>query len=436
MKLNAKQKASRNKRGSAMVMVTLVLVAMAGLSLSVLAVTNSSNDSLREARERTSAMYVAEAGIAQALFDLQNGGTGVVGSEGAPAAYEQSDFWVSVTDMGGGSKSLVATGFDKGAGYRIEVLVDKETTTNFIWAAFGDVNMSMESNARVDSYDSSLGLYEAQNVNGSGSNMYALDGGNVGSNQNVTTTSNTKVWGDATPGPGGTASISGLVTGSTTPAAEAIPLEPLDIPVIASSGNMIVAGGTTSTLPAGSYNYGDFNLGTGSTLIITGPATIVVTDMALASNSELIVDASAGGVEFFVLDDFTMNSNTLIASTTFTPSDVTINLESDNVIDPDTSVDLDEIDFDSNAKLYGTIYAPNASVEINSNFELFGALIAYEVHLDSNSRIHYDEALANANANATDLYTMSLWRGAPYQSGASTPWVTSSAPKAGGGNDY
>ena len=166
-----------------MVMVTLVLVAMGGLSLSVLAITNSSNQALREKRERTSAMYVAEAAISQSIFDLQNGGTGAVGSVDAPASYEQSDMWVDVTDMGGGGKSLVATGMDKGVGYRIEVLVDQETSTNFIWAAFGDVGMTMDSNAHVDSYDSSLGVYEDQEVNGSGNDTYALENGNVGSNQ-------------------------------------------------------------------------------------------------------------------------------------------------------------------------------------------------------------------------------------------------------------
>jgi len=410
-----------------MVMVALVLVAMGGLSLSVLAVTNSSNDTLRETRERTSAMYVAEAAISQSLFDLQNGGTGVVGSEQAPASYEQSDMWVDVTDMGGGSKSLVATGMDKGVGYRIEVLVDQEVNTNFIWAAFGDVGMTMDSNARVDSYDSSLGVYEDQDVNGNGTKKYALENGNVGSNQDISMDSNTSVHGDASPGPAGTASITGsaVVSGSTTPSSETLPLDPLDIPVFPSSGDYIASG--TTTLPSGDYDFDLFELDGNSKLIIVGPATIVVDDMSLSSNAELIIDATAGGVEFFVMDDFVMNSNTLIASTTYTPADVTINLESDNVIDPDTSVDLDAVDFDSNAKLYGTIYAPNASVEINSNFELFGALTAYKVHLDSNSKIHYDEALANANANASTAYTMSLWRGAPYQSGSTSAWVSSSS---------
>ena len=426
MKVLRKLEGSRKRKGSVLVLVTVGLIGMAGLSLSILAITNASNDSLRETRERTAAMYVAEAGIGQAIFDLQNGGTGVLGSAGAPINYEQSEIWVDVTDLGGGSRSLLATGLDKGVGYRIEVIVDKLTTTNFVWGAFGDVGLSMDSNAKVDSYDSSLGTYASQSVNGSGSSQYASANGNVGSNANVGMDSNTQVWGDAQPGPGGAWIPSGKadVTGSTSSASMATPLDPLDIPVIASTGDLIVGGSSSQTLAAGSYNFGDLSLDSNSDLLIYGPATIVVTNMSLASSAELIVDATDGPVEFFVMDDFVMNSNTLIASTTFTPADIAINLESNNVIDPDTSVDLDEVDFDSNAQIFGTLYAPNASVVINSNFELFGSLVAFQVDLDSNSFIHYDEALANSNSSGVDEYAMTLWRGAPFEEGSSSAWVS------------
>ena len=106
-------------------------------------------------------------------------------------------------------------------------------------------------------------------------------------------------------------------------------------------------------------------------LTIIGPATIVATDMAMRSNAELTIDATNGPVEFFVLDDFVLDSNTLVASTTLTPADVTFNLLSDNIIDPNVNIDVDYVDFNSNAQLYGTIYAPNAAIDINSNFELF-----------------------------------------------------------------
>ena len=88
--------------------------------------------------------------------------------------------------------------------------------------------------------------------------------------------------------------------------------------------------------------------------------------------------------------------------------------ESDNVIDPNVTVDLDDVAFDSNAEIYGTIYAPEALIEINSNFELFGALIARRVHLDSRSRVHYDEALSGTGSDSSDAsYAAICWLALP-----------------------
>ena len=67
---------------------------------------------------------------------------------------------------------------------------------------------------------------------------------------------------------------------------------------------------------------------------------------------------------------------------------------------PAASGFADEVDFESNAEFYGTLYAPYAIVEINSNFRLFGALVARSIHLDSNSRIHYDEALSGTGGTS------------------------------------
>ena len=87
-------------------------------------------------------------------------------------------------------------------------------------------------------------------------------------------------------------------------------------------------------------------------------------------------------------------------------------LESDNIIDPDIDVSLDpaHVDFDSNSEIFGTIYAPNAHIEIDSNFRLYGSLIARSVRLDSNSRIHFDEALLNAaGSGASGAYETLCW---------------------------
>ena len=409
-----KARTSNARRGSTLVVVSVLMTAVAMLSLTVLALMNAGAKRQRSVQDRLAAQYVAEAAIGEALWAMQDGGTGDLGEEGAPSAFGEADYWVEATDLGGGLVSLAATGLDRGAGWRIEVVLRETSQSVFTWGAFGDVGMTMDSNATVDSYDSNLGLYEDQDVNGSGSNKYALENGNVGSNEDVGISGNSTVHGAAKPGPSGTTTTVGtaVVTGSTTPSAATLDLPALEIPVIASSGDLSVS--SSYTIVAGSHAFDDLTVENTETLVVEGPATIVVENMTLQSNSELIVDATNGPVEFFVLGDFIMNSNTLFASTTLTPADISINLNSDNVIDPDITVDLDEVDFDSNAKLYGTVYAPNASIEINSNFELFGSLVAYQVHLDSNSKVHFDEALLTADSDEETKFETVMWKGVPY----------------------
>ena len=56
----------------------------------------------------------------------------------------------------------------------------------------------------------------------------------------------------------------------------------------------------------------------------------------------------------------------------------------------------------------GTIYAPNAAIDIDSNFELFGAIVARSLHLDSDSKIHYDESLATMSSSSSSTSQSSL----------------------------
>jgi hypothetical protein len=222
--------------------------------------------------------------------------------------------------------------------------------------------------------------------------------------------SNSAVWGDAQPGDGSTITITGnaFVTGGTAPLSDPVPMPPLTIPDFPLLGDLIVNG--SQTLPSGDYHFDQFLIDSNDDLLVEGPATLVLETMELESNSELIIDSSSGPVDIYVVGDFILSSNTLVASNTLDPADITIHLNSDNIIDPGIPVDLDEVDFESNAKLYGTIYAPNASIEINSNFELFGGIVAKRMHLDSNSWIHYDENLMSGGVDASGEYETLMWR--------------------------
>lgn len=404
----------RSQQGSAMVLTLVTLSAMTMMATALVATTLASADEGRTVKEELSARYVAEAGLSQSVAALRAGGTGVVGSTQAPVAYGLGQFWVERTNPDIDTVRLTATGLDDRGGARVELTLHREIDSLWRFGAFGDESLHMDSNARVDSYNSTTGTYASQAVNGSGTNMYANDEGDIGSNGNIDMDANSQVWGDAASGPSGTTTvgINAEVTGSTSPAPDTVDMPPIVLPALTSLGNLSVTG--TVNLASGSYRYDDLVIQPNKTLNITGPATIVVSNLRVRAGGAFRVNGSGGPVVVYVIDDLLINNNSLIASLDYAPSQLQFNLLSDNIIDPDVIVDLDVIDFDSNAKMYGTIYAPNAHVAIDSNFELFGALIARSIDLDSNSRIHYDESLVETMEDSEVVWQRVCWRSLAY----------------------
>ena len=416
MKINVQSRlesrSNEQRRGGALVLVAFATASLAVLSLSLAAMSLSSSNEQRAVHERMSALLVAEAGMGDAFSALSAGGTGDLGNAHQPVTYGGGSYWVSRTTNADGTISLVSTGSDDQESSRVELVLAKINTSIYRWGAFGELGVTLDSNAKVDSYNSTIGTYASQAVNGMGSNSYALTHGNVGSNANIMVKQNAMVKGSAVPGPGGTAHVVGnaTISGATTPAAAPQALPPITVPTIATSGPLAVAQGVTANLGSGSYHWSSAGLGKNSTLNITGPATLVCDSLRLLANSKIVINASAGPVQIYVINDFVMSSNTHIYPTSYNPADVTVNLQSDNIIDPDMIVDLDQIDFQSNSDLIGTIYAPHAKISINSNFELYGAIIARDLLLDSWSRVHFDEFLLNSNANAQVTYSRVSFR--------------------------
>jgi len=394
--------------------VAMLILSMAVLSFALVSIVSSASRALTGSRNDLNAIYISEAAVGDAVFNLANGGDGNLGNADNPVRYGGAEYWVAATDLGNGAVSLVANGEDNGAVARVEMVVRSNAAADYLyqWAAFGRDSMTMASNARTDSYDSSLGSYADQEVNGSGSEKYASSNGDIGSNLKVEMVQNTSVWGDVVPGPDGSSSVAktASVSGSTKPSDSDLTFNPIDLPTTESKGDWTIGG--SETLGSGAYAFEDVQVD--GTLTVVGPATLLVTNLVIEANNRIVVDATNGPVEIYVLKDFELNSNTQISSTTNNPSDVSLYLESDNVINPDIDVTLDpdDLDFDSNSEFFGTIYAPNAHIEINSNFQLYGSLVARSIHLDSNSKIHFDEALLNGSAGegANGAYETICWR--------------------------
>lgn len=204
-----------------------------------------------------------------------------------------------------------------------------------------------------------------------------------------------------------------IVSGSTAQASIALEMPAITVPTYTSFGSLNVTSNTT--LPSSNRTYGALSVGNNRTLTITGPANFVVSNLTMRSGSRIVVNATNGPVSIYVLDNFVMNSNTQLYPTNYKPQDLSLLLLSDNVINPEVTVQLDTVDFDSNSSIHGTIYAPTAAVTFDSNFELYGAILARSIDIDSNSRFHFDEALIDATSSGEPMFETICWRDIPLQ---------------------
>ncbi|MFN9786142.1 MAG: hypothetical protein ACK57N_06145 [Planctomycetia bacterium] len=415
--------AQGRRRGGALVTLTWCVVGMAGLAtaMSVLALRHSGE--VEGSKSKLGASYACQAALSLSMQNLQRGTPPEqsLGTEAAPVSLAGWPCWLQAADLDGGDIEdgmvrLTATARANRAGARQELVLRAVPTTIWRFGAFGKEFLHLDSNARVDSYDSRDGSYASQvDAATTGSNAHARQNGDVGSNGDISLDQNAKVWGDAMAGVNGGTSVLGnaVLSGAQGNNTTDVELPPISVPTLPSYGNWTV--NTNSVIPASGRSYGTLRVGSSKTLTVRGPASIVASSLVLGSNSAIVVDDANGPVVFYVLDNFIMNSNATIRPSSDSPLSVTVNLLSDNVINPEVTVQLDTVDFDSNSKIWGTVYAPNARVVLDSNFELFGSLMARSLDMDSNATFHFDEALVDATANGAPVWETVGWREVPWR---------------------
>jgi hypothetical protein len=407
---------TKDRRGSALLYATVLALVIAGMSVALLGMNISTTRARVETQNSQRSFYAAEAGLSDAFMLLDEGRITVtnatpyfLGSASNPIALGPSAYWAEVSRLDSRSYSIVATGQDGRNQDRLQLILAEKPTGFFQYAAFGDDGVLLNSNSFIDSYDSAAGVYTDQVQAG---NAFALEHGNVGSNNDIVVQSNTEIHGDALPGPGHVVDDSAsnvYISGSTDPAEELFPMPPIVVPVVPSSGSLV--GTRDVTLGPGRIHYDSILMQGGTTLRIVGPATFVVDDLRLRSNTNFVFDATGGNIEVYGTKNFVLESN----STTTTLSDsalgVTLLLSGDNT----SPGARDRVSLAANSDFIGAIYAPKARFRLASNFDVYGSIICKYLDLSSYGEIHFDEALLYDGWGSTDEYKPALWRRLPHE---------------------
>jgi hypothetical protein len=264
---------------------------------------------------------------------------------------------------------LVATATVGGVQRQAGGLLVREAT-GFAYGLFGDSGVQLSGAASTDSYDSTLGPYGGANRS---------DGGNVGSNGDITLQGSARINGDATAGPEGQVIAKGnpTVTGESSNASSAQSLDPVTIPAGAVSiGNLKVANNDRRTVYAGTYVINDFTVEGGGVLTIDtsgGPVVFYVTgSTSIGGNGQVVV-----------------TNNGARAFSVFQTSDAAVQIE-------------------GSGGITASIYAPRATLKLSGAGALFGAFVGGAATLAGSAALHFDQSLRTAGGSGA-LHLMARW---------------------------
>jgi hypothetical protein len=394
--MNVRFRNETPRAGSTLLTVVVLVGALTVLTLVFLRIGQRVTDEQLATVESARASYLAEAGIAEALEALRSGKSGNVGASDDPAYLGGGVVWVTATDLGSGRTQLDSLAMKDSGRAALRVVVENgagggsgsggggSAGDGFFHMLFSNKHLQLDQSVMIDSYDSSLGTYASQATNTHGGTAYAGANGGASGNSTIQLDTNVKVFGDVHSGPNDSVSMSGgaYVSGSTTPNPATVPLAPVTVPVVSSSGAYSVANYQSKTLSAGTYHFTSVTMGKFSSLTINGPATLVWDGFTTGQSATLNVDCTNGPVIIYDTGVWSVDKNFVVGPVPGSPVDASFLISSTGTVQ-----------FDQGSKIYVGFYAPNAKIQVDQGAEVWGALAADEISVDQGTKFHFDENL-------------------------------------------
>lgn len=339
----------------------------------------------------TVALDLAEAGVERAIWEIRyNNNTSSftipVSSFQSSTGDSMGEYEATVT-LDSNSATITSFGYvPNKSSYKAKKTVTVAYSLNRAFAkgvaALNSITMSGQ--ASTDSYDSSVGPYNALLLDGT---RNIGQEGDIASNGAITLGSNTNINGDANPGPDYPFSGTPPVSGSYGTLQVPIVVDPIvlpdnissvnnnnliDIPLtdpptaIFNSGtNDLVLSGTTQIgLPAGTYYFTSLTMSGQSTINVTGAVTVYIDG---ASGGAVDVNITGQGI----INETGQPGNFIIYYTGST------------------------IRLVGQASFSGAIYAPSAAVTMTGQADIYGSIVCGSTVDSGQAAIHYDKSLVN-----------------------------------------
>ena len=377
----------KSESGIVMIVCMILLLMLAIIGAASLMTSNTEMDISGNEKYTTAAFYLADAGIERALAVLQDDITWRDGFTAESLGIGVYD--VEVLD----SLSLPyldntllvrSTARVQGSVRTIEAIMARGTRTIFQYSAYGRSSFNMNGGGMIDSYDSRLGSYASQAVNGPDGNgyMFANENGNIRSEGTITLGGNAQLHGDAFVDTSGGFSFGGGtgMYGDTLRGTESLVID---------------------SIPAAEIAYAQANSDAATNLILTGGANFdTLTEALTAGNGDTVIVNS--GTYYFSSVDFGSGAILMLAP----GAEAIIYLTGDwdtsgGAIINSNGVAANlhiystgsQFDFSGGSQLCAAIFAPNADMTVTGGSSFYGSVIANSFVNGGGTTLHFDEAL-------------------------------------------
>ncbi len=415
----------RKKKEQGMMVILALIVSFVMLVVAVPFVVKLTSQyrSAERSYKALAALNLAEAGAERAIWEINHGnisswdGDADMRILNIPSFHtsdgtEIGNIVISVMDSSGDAPVIEATGRvtyidDLEIVKKIQVVLEKNGPSLVDFVIFGNDGVQLHSNALIDSYDSRDGLYGDPNVKSNG---------HVGTNAKhrgcISLDSNVVIHGNAISGPesnpedviivnsnsyiyGKKQALSGFKEMPSVPPPEGLP----------SRGDYFLASNNQAMINE-SGEYTSFELASNTTVTITTDVTLYVTgEFSVRSNADLKI-ADGASLTLYLGGSFSQGRNSQFDNISKDPSTLTV-LGTDSF--------NGQMEWYSDKGFWGTVYVPRANVLCPSDTDFYGSMVANHIEMNSNAKIHYDEALGSEGGGDSSSYAVKSWQEKRYQ---------------------
>ncbi len=373
-----------SESGIILIICMMILLMLSLIGVASIMTSNTEMDISGNAQQSNSAFYLADAGVERARSILRDSIDWRYGFYDQPlgdGVYNVVVFDSLSLPYLGRNVLVRSTGKVRDAEKTLEVTFAPRYKSKFDYGAYGRDDFKMMGGGMIDSWDSGLGTYASQAINGpdGGGNMYANENARIGCNGIIKLAGNANVHGDAEVGPAGTFDLGGGLYGDTTRLATPIVLD---------------------SIPASEMADAQANNDASTNLRLTGAAVYdPFTNALTSSNADDSMIFSSGTYYF---------SSVNLKGTMVIEPGAQVFIYTDGVWDGSSGslVNMDGVP--SNLHIYSTgsvfnitggsavsaaVYAPDALITITGGSEFYGSLLGREYDNGGGTNLHFDEAL-------------------------------------------